>query len=811
MFSALRLALRLLRRDRVATFSILLVLSLGLGSAMILAVLLDAVALHPIRVPDLNRIVRLHGAEDLPNEPWTQWWGQAKGIEALSHFDVGGANLRAESPYPQERVAVAVVDQPFFRVFAVRPVMGQDFSSLDGARNVSQTVLSYSFWTQYYHRAPVIGQTIQVNGLSSTIVGVAPAGFAFPGATSLWVLDPNHQIINTLGRDDRPGKLGRYWGHGNVVRLKPDVTIAEAQEQVRALQKRLTVIFAKTFPTEGTGMPVWITPLTQTMYGNLQPAFLAAFVAGLLLLFSAAMNAGGVFMARTYSRKKELAVRVAMGSSRLQVFELVIAEAAVLCGVATLLGGGFALAGLSVIRQEFSSQMTPLANIGPYPEVLAVVAGFVLAAFVILCTLGLLHIRTSQLGEQLKLEGQRTARSVDGRSRGFLVFLETAITFFALVVTLFLLKQVTAVMHIDPGFSTRSMVTAQIASPPRLQQNLSTPAARQKLLAAFLSWQRNLLAEVKESGMANSAVLASSMPLSEHGPSILFLSWKTKNIGAEFTNYTGDYFNTMGIPVLHSLPYSPQEPILIVNQALANNLAQWLPPGTSVLGQRILIEGDSVYRRIVAVVGNVRGDYIWSPAQPAIYFPYSQTYHGYPLGNMVLVVRTTHPQATQATLKWITRDLPTRAQVTVFDGMTGSDLLRHAMEGRSVAALIGSIFAIIILLISSIGLYSVLNYLVSTRVFEIALRRAFGAPDRSILVLVLQGGLLIVSGGVLLGMVLAIGAERYILHLYPYAAFVSEPTLLLAGGISFLAAALACLIPAGRALAVSPAQVLKEL
>lgn len=731
-------------------------------------------------------------------------------MEALSRFYAGGANLRAENSYPQERVAVAVVDQPFFRAFAVRPVIGQDFSSLGGTQKASQTILSYEFWTRYYHRAPVIGQVIQVNGLSSTIVGVAPKGFAFPGVTSLWVLDPNYQIRYTLGRDDRPGKrLALTRGNGSVARLKPGVTIAEAQAQVRALQNRLAAIYAKSFPNERLGMPIVITPLTHTMYGDLQPAFLAAFLAGLLLLFSAAMNAGGVFMARTYSRKKELAVRVAMGSSRLQIFELVIAEAALLCGVATLLGGGLALAGLSVIRQEFSSQMTPLANIGPYPEVLAVVAGFVLAAFVILCALGLLHIRTSQLGEQLKLEGQRTARSVDGRRRGFLVFLETAITFFALVVTLFLLKQVTAVMHLDPGFSTRSMVTAQITSPQYTQQDLSTLAAAQKNLAVLLGWQRNLLDQARQSGVVKDAAIASQMPLSGNGGSMLFLSWKANsNIEAEYTNYTGDYFGTMGIPVLHSLPYSAQEPILIVNQELANTLAQSLPPGTPVLGQSILVEGETEYRRIVAIVGNVRSDQLWSPAAPAMYFPYSQSYRGIASGNMVLVVRAAHRQAA---FKWVEHDLPTQAQATVFDVMTGSDLLRHAMEGRSVAALIGSIFAVIILLISSIGLYSVLNYLVSTRVFEVALRRAFGASDRSIPVLVLQGGLLIVGGGVLLGMLLAIGAERWILHLYPSATYLSEPTLLLAGVISLVASALACLAPAGRALRIAPGQVLKQL
>jgi putative ABC transport system permease protein len=771
----------------------ILVTALGIGANTSIFSVVNAVLLRPLSYPQSERLVWLTGVNppqgitdsNMSVPDFYDWRSQSQTFEELAGFVTGGAQLlNNDEP---ERVRRAAVTGNFFRLLRTNPLMGralQDDDARAGADPV--VVLSRGLWQRRFGADPnVVGSRVMVSGKSALVAGVMPAEFDFPAQTELWsalALDPSAERRNN-----------RYLEV--VGRLKPGVTVAQAQAEMDTLNRNLAAQYDET--NRGSG--VRVTDLREQLVGKLRPTLLMLLGAVAFVLLIACANVANLLLARATSRRKEIAVRTALGASRARIARQLLTESFLL----SLAGGAVGLL-LSVWMTALFVAVSPadsprFAEIRPDARVFLFTLGVTLVTGLIFGLAPALQSSRADLNETLK-EGGRTGSEGGRRNRvrSLLVVSEIALSFMLLAGAGLLVKSFIRLRDVSPGFNPDGVLAMRLSLLPA-----KYPTDQQR--RDFFRQATERLAELPG---AKSAGAVLTLPLGGDTFSVgrsLIREGRPATPGeavnAAFYLATPDYFRTLEIPVTAGRAFNDRDtdqapPVIIVNETLARlHFA-----GENPVGKRIRLVADEKFmREIVGVVGDTRPS-LEAPAGAQMYIPYAQdaTWN-----SMTLVVRTGgDPASLAAAARGVVQSLD--KTLPVYNVKTMNEVFAASIARRRSSMLLISAFALVALLLALVGIYGVTAYHVTQRTHEIGVRMALGAQRRDVLGLILGQSLRLTLGGLAVGLVCALALTRLMSGLL-YGVKPNDPVTFAAGAALLAAVAtLACYVPARRATKVDP-------
>jgi putative ABC transport system permease protein len=790
----IRFALRSLRRQPGFALVAILTLSLGIGANTAIFTVVDGVLLRSLPYPDSERIVALWetgpkgGKAHVSKLNFLDWKSQSRSFSSMAAYSgVWGGPETVTGGTRAERAWTVRISEDFFDVLRVRPAVGRGLAAADhlpGA--VPSAVVSHAFWTRSLaSRKDLDGLLLHLSGRSYRVAGVMPRGFRFPGETDVWV-------PSVLARDDSGRSAHNY---RVIARLAPSASLESARTEMRLISSRLE----RQYPDSNREVFASVERLRDDLAGSARPALLVLLAAVAALLLIACANVASLSLARAVGRRREFAIRSAIGAGRWRLARPLLAEALLL----SVAGGiaGIAIAAL-VVRGI-------LAGGGSLPRSGEISLDYRAIAFT--AALCLATALISGLAPALRLAATRPqaalsegGRSGDGgarqRLRGALVAGEVALTMILLVGAGLLLASFRNLLLVPPGFDSDGVLAAETSLPLDAR---GVPDRRAG---------RALLAEVGSVPGVESVGAISSLPISGANISGTFVLDDAAGTQgkAGYRIVAPGYIETLRIPVVegraltdHDDERAPQ--VGTVNQALAARFF----PGRSPVGRRIRMTGmDSftdTWLTIVGVTGDVRSLGLTSPPQPEISVSYLQRPDR--AFNLSIVIRAPGDPARVAAA---IRD---RAQAVnpdvAFDFVALNDVVSHSVAARRDTLVLVGAFAALALLLAVVGLYGLVSYTVSQRTREIGVRVALGARSVDVIGLVLRQGTRLAGAGALAGAAGALGASRLMRALL-FGVGPSDPAVYAAVGLLLVGAtAAASWIPARRAARVDPVVALR--
>jgi predicted permease len=795
VFQDLAFASRSLRSHLGTALFATVTLGLGLGAALAIYTIVDAVLLRDLRYPGADRLVQIRELADdghamnvaYPN--YTDLVANVDALETSAYY--GGGDGPVSSGDTTTRAYGTLAGGDFFRVLGVAPELGRTF---DAGEREKVVVISHALWQGLLHGRPdVLGRTIGVGGEQSTIIGVMPAGFAFPSDSATW----------TPFVDD-PGTSRTAHNWSVIARLRNADALASARLAANALATRLR----RQLGSETDAGAFDVTPLAEAIAAPVRSALLLLAGGTFFLLLIAVTNAANLLLALNGSRARELAVRAALGASRGDIARQIFAECALIAMAASILGGALAMAAIRVLAQGGGAHLPRASEIaiGPGAAIVAIFAAFAIA---IATTAAVLwsQRRRSTIGELRESgRGQSPGRS-HLRLRLALLIGQTALTTVLLVGTGLLGRSFLALLAVDPGFDADSAMSV----------SLSRPWTHDGAAAAETARRYETLIDALRAVPGITAVGGvNALPLGGDGANGAFWDGSVTDtmhapppIGyAEFRVATADYFKAAGIKLLAGRAFddrdrSDGDQVAVISAAAAR--ASW--GEADPIGKRIQygnMDGDTHVLTIVGVVGDVRERRLDHAPSGTVYVDLAQR----PLtaAEFSLVVRSSLPLATIApTLRGIVdaqaADIP-HALAPL------SELRASALADRKLGLVLLGAFATVAFVLAVGGLYGLMAFAVGQREHEFALRQALGATRGQVARLVLGSGLAIGAAGVAAGIALALASARIVgSQLYGVAA--TDPMTLAGVAILLLGTILvACFVPARRASAIAPRDAL---
>jgi putative ABC transport system permease protein len=792
MLQDVRHGLRGLRRRPGFAAAAVLTLALGIGANAAVFTLVDAVLLRPLPYGDPGRLVRVWGERpsrglaraNCSPQDFLDWRQQARSFAGLAAFASGGATL--DSGAGPLRVPVLHVTHDLLDLLGVRPALGRGFRREEDAPGGAGVVLlSHAAWRDQLGADPeVLGRSVRLDDQPATVVGVLPAGFRPPLYSG--DVETPAALLRPLGIGPENGR-GGHWV-SVVGRLAAGATTASAQAEMDAIAARLE----RQYPATNAGWTARLEPLHGATVGRARAplGMLAAAVA--LVLLVACANLSSLLLMRAAERGHEIAVRAALGASRLRIGRQLLTESLLL----GLLGGA---AGLLLARWLTRSFVALAGDSLPRAADVAVdarTAGFLLAASLGCGALiGVLPALRAAGG----LAGWGSCSTASPRRSGLrdaLVVAETALALLLAVGAALAGRSLRNLDSEEAGFRRRSVLAA----------DLSLPAGRYGAPDRSARFYADLLADLERHPAATAAGAVSMIPLggsySCDGFGIDGRPWPAgAEECAEVRIAAGGYFRAMGIPILRGRALDgrdgPGAPaVALINETMARRF--W--PGRDPVGLRITYDTS---REIVGVVGDVRHFGLDRPAAPEIYLPHAQV----PVLDLTLAVAG-DPEAVlpalRAGVRGLDAALPLGAVRTTADLVAGS-----TAPFRFRSQLLGG-FAAVALGLAMVGLYGVLAYAVAGRAREIGVRVALGARPADVLRDVVGRGMALALGGVALGLAAALAIGPLLAGMLHGVRPADPPTLAAMAAVLLVTAAAAALLPGRRAARVDPAVVLRH-
>ena len=800
----IRYGLRSLLKRPGATVIALVTLALGIGVNTAIFSAVDSVLLRPLPLKDPQRLVSIweqtlqigikqnHVAPanffDLRNQ--TQAF---EGIGAYSDFDI---NLTNDGE--PERLNGEFVTANVFSILGVQPALGRTFlPDEDRLGQHHVVVLSDALWQRRFNRDPsILNRNVTLNGESFTVVGVMPRRFFFPlRETELWVpwaMEPEQ----ASGRGDHYLRL--------VARLRHGTTLERANAEVSAIGQRL----AGEYPATNEGLGFVVNSLHQDYVGDLRLPILILFGAVALVLLIACANVANLLLAQATTRRKEIAIRMALGARRWTIVRQLLIESLLLAGGGGLLGVLGAFWGVQGLSKLLPESLSKLQDVNLDTRVfLFAFAASVLTALVFGGVPALLAARAKP-GNTLNEVARDAAGGASGRNvRRVLVVSEVALAVVLLVGAGLLIRSFQRIRQVDPGFKPANLLTMRTVLPfPKY--------AKQETRRAFYD---ELLRRVNEIPGVESAGIITFLPLSFSGMKFNFsVEGRTPpgDMDLPFALYrvvSPDYFRAMGIPLqrgrffdAHDLADS--QPVVVVNRRLAEQF--W--PGEDPTGKRVKVgplESPNSWAVVVGVVGDVRQTDLYGEQQHEMYVPYAQERRGF-IAPRDLVVRTKGDATSLAgavrQAVWaVDKDQP------VSDVRTMDQVFAAAISRERFQALLLGLFAALALVLACVGLYGVISYSVAQRTHEIGVRVALGAQPGDVLQLVIHEGMLLTLAGLVIGIAVGLLATRVLSDML-YGVTTTDPlTFIGVPAFLLLVAFLACYIPARRATRIDPLVALR--
>ncbi len=751
-----RFALRALGRNPGFTAIVVLVLALGIGANTAIFSVLNVALLRPLPAVQPERLVTIR--ESNPEKGWEKevaapanMYDWREGVEAFEDVAAhtgglfGTATLTGDGE--PEIIRRVTVTGNVFALLGARPQLGRTFREEETWSTEPRTaVLSDGFWTRRFGRDPdVLGRTIVLNGVSYEVVGIMPASFDFPAHD----LD----VWTTMGWDpaSRDAAFFRraHW-IDVIARLEPGVTLTEADAQLQLVVRRLQ----EEYPETNRAMGAVMFPLQEFLTGDVRTPLLLLQAAVLLLLLVACANVGNLMLVRASARRRELAVRAALGAGRGRLARLVLTESLALAFWGGLVGVGLGLVTVRMLAGIMPPGLPPMdgfaldGRVAAFAAALTQLAG---AAFGMIPALRL----GRGLSDPLR-EGGRggTAGRTTLRAGNLFVAAEVAVALILVLGAGLLVRSFAALRDVDPGFRTENRVTARVAPPG------SRYDTADKVNIFFDALRERLAALPGVDGVG----LVRALPLMARSFTSDFVvdGWAPDRFGVEVTNQSvsPDYFATMGIPLLSGRPLAEtdrddSEPVLLVNQALVRRyFAGEDPVGRRIAFTRTPTE-ESTWWRIVGVVGDVHQESLGQPPIIEVYRPYRQDAS---LG-MAVVVASSRPFGdVVAALRGAVRELD--ADIPLADVRSLEDIYASSLRAERFLLTLMAGFAAIAMVLAALGIYGVASQAAKRRTQEIGIRVALGARRADVARLILRNALGPVGAGVVLGVAGGLAATR---------------------------------------------------
>ena len=808
-----RFALRRITKAPGFALTTVLTIALGIGATTTMFSVINAVLLRPLPFPEPNRLVAA-GSVDVrrstpSNSPdsmsypdFFDWRSQNKSFSGLASYHDTYVTLTGTGD--PKHLDGEIVSADFFNVLGIQPEIGRGVSLDDEKPGAHVVVLSHELWQSAFGSdRDIVGRSITLDNNSYTVIGVMPRGFSFP------IQNPAPALWTSLGDDaydpDGDPITGQRGAHllGAVGRLKPAVSVEQATADVSVIAQRLASEYPKSNTHFNSGL---VVPQIDAIVGDTRPALRVLFAAVALLLLIACANVAGLLLARASRRRWEVAVRSALGASRAEIVRQMLAESLAL----SLLGG---------IVGVILSELLLHAVVGLLPADLprsgnisldATVLAFAVAVSVLTGPLfGILPaLRVARVDPSTALrDGTRSATTgrAQHRLQNALVIAEMAIGLVLLIGSGLLIRSFIRVLQVDPGFDRSNVLTASMALP-----DSQYPHDKQ------IQFYEQLLPRLRSLPGVVSVTAGWPLPVSPNGMRISFdiegrpLPEGERN-GARVSLVEPEYFKTMRIPILQGREFLESDTtkspaVVIVNQAFAKAYF----PGENPVGKHItpgLRDGvvNDVPRQIIAVVGDVKASRLTADIVPEYYLPYSQA----AIFSLRLAIRTavdpvTLIPAVRAQVGQIDKDLP------LFQVHTMEEAVTQAAAQQRFQALLLSCFAAVALLLSAVGLYGLLSYLVTQRTLEIGVRIAVGAQRTNVLRMILSRGMSLAMIGVGIGVAASVAMTGLMRKMLFGVRPLDTVTFVVVSAVLLLVALAACSAPALRAARLDPVKTLRD-
>ena len=814
----IRYGLRLLAKSPSFTAVIVLTLALGVGANTALFSVVDAVLLRPLPFPEPEQLVAVKA--DVPGQNLSDiGMSQPELVDLQKNTDVFAA-VSAEWPISSNitgrekpiRVEANAVSPNFFSLLGAAPQIGRGFNNSDWREGFTESaIISDSLWHRMYGADPnVLGKTFRLDGDLYNVVGVMPANFRHPGRTL--TQDVEVWIAAGFAADPfpKPPVRAQRFIPGAVARLKPGLTLAQAQQKLNAFAANLQRQYPNDYPSK-MQWRIQLVPLQSSIVGNtsLMLFLLLAAVGAVLLI--ACVNIASLLLARSATRYREIAVRQALGAGSWRLIRQTLTESIVLsmCGGALAIPLAFALK--SVLLTLIPTNLPRASEIALNGRALGFALGVSLLTGVLFGIVPSLQLANPRVMNKLN-QGARGVGVGEGQHRFLsgLVIAEFALSLLLLVGAGLLLRSFWNVLRVQPGFNTEHLVVAQMWLPVPNDPKMN-PFPTQEKRNVFLTRVLQQLSAVP--GVSEAAIGGPNTPFTRVPNQIPFdIEGRVATAGegptAEIGVTSPSVFHTLGTPLLQGRIFTDAddpkgEQVVMIDETAAARF--W--PNEDPVGKQIRLARlgpKPQWRRVVGVVGRSRSEGLDVPYAPHIFFPSTQV----PLNSLTVYVRTSSSAEALAepirlAIQSVDPDLP------VFGVRSLNSILTDSLASRRFAMQVLGFFALTALLLSAIGIYGVMAYFVSQRVREIGVRMALGAQRRDVLKLIVRQGMVLALGGVMIGFVAALVFTRLISGLL-FGIGANDPvTLILLTLLLATVALLANYIPARRASRVDPMTALR--
>ncbi len=804
----LRYAIRMLLKSPAFAAIAVLTVALGIGSNTALFSVVKGVLLNPLPYPHSEQLVAVYGdAPGFSRAPvaylnFLDWQHDNRTFSSMAMYRNQDYNFTDTNE--AERLSGYMISTGFFPALGVQPILGRTFRADDdqvGAAPVA--VLGGGLWKRKFGSSPdILGKSLTLNGTSYLVVGVIPSSFTFYGHDRD-VYTPIGQWNDPSFRDRRIVVSAHVLG-----RLKPGVTLAQAQSDMDVVARNL----AESFPVADKDVGIALVSMKEDIVGNVEPFLLVLLAAVGFLLLIVCANVANLLLARSMSRSREFAVRAALGASHMRVVRQLLTESVLLAGLGGTLGLLLAFGATKAMLNTLPGTLPRASEISLDGRVLLFTMALSLFAAIVFGLAPALKSSRVNLQGILKESG-RGSSGTRHRLQGSFVAVEVAMTLLLLIGAGLMLRSLSALWRVNPGFNPSHAVTFNLSMPSSSATTSDETRARLRL---FDDKMRSI------PGVQAVSVTLGSRPMIHDSSLPFWIEGRPKPANdnempqAMFYLVEAGFEQAMGTTLERGRFVTAQDkentPVVIdIDDAFARTYF----PHENPIGKRVFLTQFNVQAEIVGVVGHIKQWGLGADAKSAVeaqfYYPFMQLPEKLMpmVADAVAVVLRTKgdPAATMAEVRRVVYE--TDPGEVIYGVQTMDDLLAQSLAPRKLSMILLEIFAVLALVLSCVGIYGVISYLVSQRTHEIGVRMALGAQRSDVMRLVLGEGAKMALIGVAIGIAAALGLIRLIANQL-FGVTAHDPLTFITGGILLtLVALLACYIPARRAVRVDPLVALR--
>jgi predicted permease len=803
--SDFRHSLRALLKSPGFTLVAVLTIAIGIGANTALFSTFNTLVLHPMSFPKSDRLVRIWATNNTLgfNAPALSWpryefiRDHQKSFESMSAATFTGYALTRNGAEPEQLNSLQV-SASFFPTLGIAPLRGRHFTAAeDTAGGPNVVMLSYECWqVKFGGRETLLNEVITLNGQSYTVIGILPPALSNPIGNVL-LFTPRVFESNGL----TPIQVQNGAGYiGVTARLKDGATLEQAAAELKTLSENYKVAYPARLDGKNDST---VRTFAEELVGNLKPTFYLLLGAVGLVLLIACANVASLFLGRLSARHKEIAVRLSMGATRGQLVRQFLTESLLFSSVAGVVGVMIGWWSLAAIQRLSANQLPPGVTLNLDGTALLFTVGISAISALLIGLIPALNASRTDVAEVLK----DTARSAAGGTRGgkfrsTLIVIEVLFSVVLLVGSALLLASFVRLQSTPPGFEPRGVATAflSIAGP-----RYPTGPQQADFFARYIE-RLESQPQVKSAAVAIGSPLSGFQPRSPYAIAGRPVPPLPERALAQLDIVSEHYFSTMGIPLRSGRAFTAQDTdksptVCIVSESFAARLF----PGESALGKILLRGRDAEIKcEIIGVAADVKSNGLNAPAPDEMYFPFRQLSR--PIAT-ILVRTAGDPTALQSVMRSHLTAVDNNIPVTLFSTLEAA--LAQSLGIQRITAWLTGIFAGVALLLSAVGLYSVLAYAVTQRTSEIGIRMALGAQRGQVVGLILRSGLRLVAIGLVLGLGVAAILSLFLGTLL-YNVKPLDPLIYAGVAVLFaIIASLACLIPSLRASRIDPLVALR--